>query len=118
MDNLPDSNLNSSQNSAIGLLARIYWFFIGNIFLFMLSLKIAMGEINDAFVGNLLFGITVVTLIFVRFIDIKFLNGQTAESEPATMTDWRRYTLKLIMISIAILVLANLSNHFKLLSGI
>jgi hypothetical protein len=38
-------------------------------------------------------------MIIVRFLDIKFLDGQTATGEPATLAHWRRYAVLLIVIS-------------------
>jgi hypothetical protein len=41
-------------------------------------------------------------MIIVRFLDIKFLDGQTAAGEPASIKHWRRYAIVLVVISAAI----------------
>jgi hypothetical protein len=41
-------------------------------------------------------------LVTVRFLDIKFLDGQTATGQPASIKHWRRYAIVLVVISAAI----------------
>ena len=36
--------------------------------------------------------VTALALPIVRYVDIRFLSGKTADSQPATMAHWLRYT--------------------------
>ncbi|MCE5229246.1 hypothetical protein LLG95_06575 [bacterium] len=76
-----------------GCLTRLYWMVGGVIILIFLGYSIvAQGSpsIYDA-----MYWIVVLSLVLVRFADIQFMHGQTAEGKPATMSDWRRYVLGL-----------------------
>ena len=79
--------------SGIGLLARLYWLILGNalplfLLVFIFEKRPPLPSLIDA-----AYLVLVVSLIIVRYIDIRFLNGNTGEGKPATMTNWRRYAL-------------------------
>jgi hypothetical protein len=50
-------------------------------------------------------------MIIVRLLDIKFLNGQTATGEPASVKHWRRYAIMLVLISAVIWAAAHATAH-------
>jgi hypothetical protein len=47
-------------------------------------------------------------MIIVRFLDIKFLDGQTAAGQPASIKHWLRYAIALVVISAVIWATAHL----------
>jgi hypothetical protein len=50
-------------------------------------------------------------MIIVRFLDIKFLNGQTTTGERAYIKHWRRYAIMLVLISAVIWAAAHATAH-------
>jgi len=46
-----------------------------------------------------IFWAVVGVLMFVRYADIKWLKGQGADTQPATMKDWSKYARLLVLIA-------------------
>ncbi len=85
-----------------GCLTRLYWIFLGNALLFF-----AVGMLIDKrpkFPALLdavcLFAM--VSLVAVRYIDIRYYKGETGDGTLATMEQWRKYALILVTGSIAV----------------
>ncbi len=53
-------------------------------------------------------------LVAVRYADIRYLGGRTAEGVPATMAHWRRYVLVLMVASTAVWLTAHIIPGFGL----
>ena len=51
------------------------------------------------------------TLVVIRYLDIRFLNGQTATDEKASMTDWVRYAVLLPVCATVLWVIAHAANY-------
>ncbi|HHU15871.1 MAG: hypothetical protein KBI41_04340 [Kiritimatiellae bacterium] len=91
------------HSSEAGCLIRVYWMFLGNAILFTLLAYLFLNRLRfpsflDA--GCLL---VLVSLIAARYIDIRRFNGANGEnSAPATMADWRKYTLLLVTGCVAV----------------
>jgi len=106
-----DDQLVEGQGTGLGILARLWWMFIGNIVLAFSLLFIA--ESRDGFfhTADGVFWITVISLVLVRYADIKYLHGATATGTPASMRNWTRYAAGLIVISILAWALAHAVNY-------
>lgn len=91
--------------SPAGCLIRLFWFFGGNILL--LFLLISIFNRRSVTISDLGFFIVVACLIISRYVDIRYLNGRTAEGEPATMHHWRKYSAMLLAVSLGIWVLTH-----------
>jgi hypothetical protein len=70
--------------------------------------NVLMGESSSTRVSDIIFWCVVPAMIIVRFLDIKFLDGQTATGEPATLSHWRKYAISLIIISAIIWAVAHI----------
>ena len=70
--------------------------------------NIFMGEGRSTRISDIIFWCVVPAMIIVRFLDIKFLDGQTATGEPARFKHWRRYAIVLVVISAVIWSAAHL----------
>ena len=81
-----------------GCFIRLFWMFGGIIILAFLSISIFKHRSLSIF--DLGFWLVVAGLVLLRFVDIRYLHGQTAEGKPATMDDWRRYSLWLMAIAL------------------
>jgi hypothetical protein len=105
---LPDQNPQIPQEpearrGCLPALARLIWIF-GGISLIYVALFIAQRK------GGLLadLGLLALTLalILVRFVDIRYLEGETMDNKPATLRDWRRYAVKMVIVAGALYAIA------------
>lgn len=110
------NNLSKSEEltSLGGMLARIYWMLAGHPAITISAFYIASGK--SPIIANIVFFLLVASVIMIRYIDINFYKGQTAEGEPATMKHWQRFSLIVLCYSSALWLLVFLIARFKLLS--
>jgi hypothetical protein len=92
----------NSTNSILAFSIRLFWLFIGNIILIVLALTIAMHSIKPPAVSHCLFWVTAIAAIALRYADIRFFHGETADCGPATMAHFRGYAIKLAIFVAAI----------------
>jgi hypothetical protein len=97
----------SKQNTLAGCAVRFFWMLVGNMALFFLAISIAQHEPlplswrDAAFLG------VVGALICARFLDISYLDGKTTEDNPATRSDWAKYTIRLLAMTGAVWLAAH-----------
>jgi len=96
------------QSGILAILVRPFWMFLGNFALMICAANIFMGESSSTRISDIIFWCAVVAMIIVRFLDIKFLDGQTATGEPASIKHWCKYAIVLAVISAAIWSAAHL----------
>ncbi len=86
----------SSPGGCLPVIVRLGWIF-GGISLLFCALFIIQGKapvVSDAIYFAFTLGILV-----LRFVDIRFLHGETTDNQPATMAHWRRYAVKTLIVS-------------------
>lgn len=105
----------SPSGRLAGLLARLFWMLAGNALLALLTISIAFRDGTSLSPSDVAFWTVVALLVVVRWADVRLLGGETADGEPATTADWRRYTAMLIAISLAVWLAAHASAHLGLL---
>ena len=95
-----------SLKGTVGCVVRLGWMAIGTIALVAALFFIIQnqGKFNLA---DGLFWAAVVVCIGLRYLDIAYLNGDTAAGEPATLAHWRRYALILIALAVPLWALAH-----------
>lgn len=77
--------------SFFGFLLRLYWMFLGNVvLLFLLYLIFDRKAAFPARFDALYLG-TVASIVAARYIDIRYLKGETGDGRPATLKDWRNH---------------------------
>ncbi len=86
----------SSPNGCLSIIVRLSWIF-GGILLFFCALFIAQGK--HPVVSDVMLIILTLLLILIRFIDIRFLKGETMDNQPATMAHWRGYAVKTLIVA-------------------
>ena len=96
------------QSTASGCLTRFYWMVVGNMALAFLAMGIAEQDWWPPTWRDAAFWAVVGSLAVVRALDIRLLGGRTAEGEPATEADLRRYIPVLLVISAGLWALAHL----------
>ncbi|MEN6309343.1 MAG: hypothetical protein ABFD91_16475 [Anaerohalosphaeraceae bacterium] len=100
------------QDSLLGLFARLFWSLIGNIVLLSVSAKIYQTHILLSMYDLVFWGI-VFLVITVRYCDIKYLKGITADGQPATMDHWRKYAKYYLLISAALWILSHILSFLN-----
>lgn len=84
-------------SSQAGCLARLYWMFLGNALLFILLAYLIQKHPEFPSLLDVGYLLTLASLVGVRYLDIRHLNGETGDGNaPATMSDWRKYALFLV----------------------
>jgi len=101
-----------SGGGCLPALVRLTWIF-GGIALIYCALFIAQDK--GTFVTELLLPFLALGLIAVRFVDIRFLKGETLDNKPATLKHWRSYALKILIAAAALFALAKFAAHKSLL---
>lgn len=100
------------QNSSAGCLLRLFWMGIGNIILFFCLTYIFHNRVHGLTVVDLCYGLTVVAMVAVRWVDIHSYHGDTVTGEPATLSHWRRYALLICSVGVGAWLLARVLAHF------
>jgi len=99
------------QGSGLGIITRLFWMFFGNAILFISIIFIFQHEGRVFHTADAVFWITVVALVFVRYLDIKLCGGLTATGLPASTAHWIKYIVILLISSTAVWVLAHAVNY-------
>jgi len=92
--------VDAEQMGCLGLVIRLTWLAAGNIALVILALLIGQRGVFSGL--DVAFWLVAVGLIAARHFDITRLNGQTKDGEPATLKHWRRYVVRLLLVSTVI----------------
>jgi len=106
----------TKHESPAGCLLRVFWMVLGNIALFFMAYFIAVppsGSRQTLSVFDAVYAATVGALILSRYLDIRYCSGATASGGPATMANFRRYVLILVIASLAIWGGAHAISYFR-----
>jgi len=99
------------QSAASGVLARLWWMLLGNAVLAFSIIFIFENKRGFFHAADVVFWITVATLVLVRYLDIRFLHGQTATGAPASTHQWVKYVAWLMVCSTLAWVSAHAANY-------
>lgn len=98
------------ERPLVGELCRMTWLAFGPASLIFSSAAIwRKPPWTYSWLDLLFWGIAALVLV-ARFLDIKFFHGRTTEDRRATMSDWFRYSPKLVLFATAIWLLAQWSQ--------
>lgn len=110
----PQTSVNSeSKGGCLSIIVRLSWIFGGIAVLIYCAVFIAMGK--NPGLADLIYWLIAVTIVLVRFVDIKFLKGETLDSKPATLKDWRRYSVRLLLAAGLLYFIAKILAHLDLI---
>ena len=101
----------NKQDSIVGVLARVFWMLIGNGVLAISMISILLHEGSMFHAADLVFWVTIAALVLVRYLDIKFWGGLTAAGGPATIANWNRYAVVLLISSVGVWALSHMVNY-------
>ncbi|MBF0101849.1 MAG: hypothetical protein HQK77_13175 [Desulfobacterales bacterium] len=93
------------------IFARLYWMAIGPVVFILFSINLIIKNNKPVVLSSIILWLIVISVIVCRYIDIRYLNGLTSEGEPATLNDWRKYSLFLSLLAVLIWVII-LFLHF------
>lgn len=97
-----------AQRTGAGCLTRSVWMLGGNVLLAYLLFSVVHNPARPLTGTAITYAATIAAMILVRYLDIRFLSGETADGQPATMKHWQSYSVILIIASIAMWTLAAL----------
>ena len=96
---MPASSPSAESHPAVGCLIRIFWMAAGNIVLLLAAWLISQHRGGFWSGSDVLFWAVVLGLVLARFVDVRFLEGDTTTGERATMADFRRYALLVPLVA-------------------
>lgn len=102
MANQPQSSMPAS-----GCLVRSLWTLVGHAVLLILAFYIFEKHARCFSIFDGLYLLSIALIILFRFIDIRFLKGETAYGQPASMAHLRRHILVMAPIYLLVLALAH-----------
>jgi hypothetical protein len=109
-DNIP--NQYQGQDNCLWLLAIFFWSIIGHaILIFQVMQIVKRGAIFTRL--DIVYWITVLAMIAVRYCDIRYFRGITLMGQPAAMRNWKKYVMYLIIISAAAWILSHLLSFLN-----
>jgi len=100
------------SGGCLSVLVRLTWIF-GGSFLIYGAIFIAQGKAPG--LADTIFLLFTLGLLLVRFIDIRYLKGETLDNHPATLKDWRRYSVKMLIAAGLLYFLSKIAAHLNLL---
>lgn len=92
MSSRPDDK----KDAGAGCLARFYWMLVGNAILAVAFISLLQKHPAFPAVWDALCLLVVASLVLVRYIDVRYLKGNTGEGVPATIDHWRVYSIILV----------------------
>ena len=95
-----------AQRTGAGCLTRSVWMLGGNVLLAYLLFSVVHNPARPLTGTAIAYAATIAAMILVRYLDIRFLSGETADGQPATMKHWRSYSIILVVVSLAMWALA------------
>jgi hypothetical protein len=96
------STQSSKQETGYGCLTRLCWMLFGNIGLIACAIGIVKHKGSFLSYADLAFGLVLLFLIGIRYLDITRMDGTTAAEKPASLSDWRRYILYLGIFAVVL----------------
>jgi hypothetical protein len=107
-----DPQTTDKQSSALGMMARLWWMLLGNAILALSIVFVVENKEGFFHTADWVFWITVATLILVRYLDIRLLDGTTATGAHATTIHWVKYVALLAACTTAVWALAHAANYW------
>ena len=103
---MPSENPNSAELG--GCLVRLFWLMVGNVILVLAAIGIGQNHAGFTLTGrDIFFWAAALSLLVVRYVDIRYLGGQTGDGHPASMTHWARYAATILGISLVLWLVAH-----------
>ena len=112
---IPNQQVPASPESSSGCLSivvRLTWIFGVSLLVFG-AIFIMQG--NSPGLADIIYWLIALALILARYVDIKYLKGETSDNKPATLKHWRRYSVILLIAAVLLYLLAKILVPLNLL---
>jgi len=97
----------SKNDSSSGCLIRFAWMAVANMAIFFAAMNVMQAPAMSVSWGDWAIIAAVLLSVVARYLDIRFFAGETADGDPATMTDWRRHIVLIVVVGAAALAVAH-----------
>lgn len=101
-----------SSSGCLSIVVRLTWIFGVSLLVFG---AIFIIQRNAPGLPDTFFWLVALGLILARYVDIRYLKGETADNKPATLKHWRRYSLILLIGAGLLYILAKILAPLDLL---
>lgn len=89
-------NSDSQFTPVLSIVIRLCWMYFGPTTLLFLAIGSAFKNSNKIInTSHIVFWIVVIAIIAIRYIDIRYFNGETKDFEPSTMLHLKKYSIGL-----------------------
>lgn len=105
---MQESNIPQDAPAPAGVALRLFWMIVGNALVFGSLATIVVNKIGFPAMHDGVVWLSVALTIGARRLDITRYQGTTASGEPATLADWRRHAVTLILVAAAGSVVAHM----------
>jgi hypothetical protein len=99
------------SGSVLTLFVRLYWMLLGNMAVAISAAAVASAPAALS-AADAVLGVSLLSLIAARYADIAYLDGATAEGEPATLSDFRRYAAGVAVFGLALWIACAALSRF------
>jgi hypothetical protein len=103
-----DEQQSQKSSGGISFLVRISWFAVIPVALFFIFVYIVKEHSQFPSLLDAVYWVLVLALSAIRYIDVRYFWGETGEGKPATMKDWRRFSILVAAVSLPAWVLAHI----------
>ncbi|MDI6808570.1 MAG: hypothetical protein QME66_06260 [Candidatus Eisenbacteria bacterium] len=90
-----------------GCFLRLYWMCFGNIIAVLLLVLIIEKPAKFLSAFDAAYWFTFGSLVLVRYADVRYFRGLTADGSPASLVHWRRYAVILTVAALGTWLLAH-----------
>ncbi len=101
-----------SSSGCLSIVVRLTWIFGVSLLVFG-AVFIIQG--NAPGLADIVFWLIALALILARYMDIRYLKGETADNKPATLKHWRQYSVILLIAAGLLYLLAKILAPLNLL---
>ena len=81
------------------VLPRLYWMVFGNIILLLTAVTTVLGSFQNLLVASFVFWANAICMVIIRYLDIRYFQGETSDGQMATMAQWKKYSISLLIAS-------------------
>lgn len=83
----------TEPSPSLGVLVRLYWMAVGPIGIILIVIAALMKSLKNNILISLIYWGFVLSVILIRYLDIRYLKGETADGEPATLKHWKKFSI-------------------------
>jgi hypothetical protein len=95
-------------DSLTGCFVRLLWMFLGNAAMALMAISIAQGSPEKLLLKDAVFFILAGLSVLARYLDVRYLHGQTSDGMPATPAHFRKYAAVVVPVYFSVLLMAHL----------